>query len=171
MSSQEQATTSQHSEQNAIPASSDSAAPSSPAPAPAPLPFKQDVQHATTNRDAHDKPADPPPPQPTNPRLAAIASKHAILSATLADLQCKRSALVAEAKLPSGLDMPAEWSEEQKTKQALATANGVIKEHIALLHKYNEMKDIGQGLMGLIADKRGVRVGTVMEEFEMGEKD
>lgn len=67
--------------------------------------------------------------------------------------------------------MPADWSEEQKTKQALASANAVIKEHIALLHKYNGMKDIGLGLLGLIADKRGVRVGGVMEEFGVGEKD
>ena len=67
--------------------------------------------------------------------------------------------------------MPADWSEEQKIRQAMSTASGVIKEHIQLLHKYNEMKDIGLGLMGLIADKRGARVGTVMEEFGVGEKD
>ena len=45
----------------------------------------------------------------------------------------------------------------------------VIKNHIALLHKYNEIKDIGQGLMGLIADKRDCRVVSVMEEFGVGE--
>lgn len=47
----------------------------------------------------------------------------------------------------------------------------VIKSHIALLHKYNEIKDIGQGLMGLIADKRDCRVVSVMEEFGVGEGD
>ena len=47
----------------------------------------------------------------------------------------------------------------------------VIKGHIALLHKYNEIKDIGQGLMGLIADKRDCRVKVVMDDFGMGEKD
>ena len=47
----------------------------------------------------------------------------------------------------------------------------MVKEHITLLHKYNEIKDIGQGLMGLIADKRDCRVVKVMDEFGVGEKD
>lgn len=47
----------------------------------------------------------------------------------------------------------------------------MVKEHITLLHKYNEIKDIGQGLMGLIADKRDCRVVVVMDEFGVGEKD
>ena len=67
--------------------------------------------------------------------------------------------------------MPAEWDEEHRTKQALSGAQAIIKEHIGLLHEYNEMKDIGQGLMGLIAEQRGVRVGEVMEDFNMGRKD
>ena len=107
----------------------------------------------------------------SNPRLAAIAAKKATLEATLANVRSQRSALVAEAKFPSGLDMPADWSDEQRTKQALLSANAVIKEHIANLHRYNEIKDVGQGLMGLIADKRGVRVAEVMREYDMGEKD
>lgn len=47
----------------------------------------------------------------------------------------------------------------------------MIKEHIQLLHRYNEIKDIGQGLMGLIAEKRGCRIKDVMEEFGVDEKD
>jgi hypothetical protein len=46
-----------------------------------------------------------------------------------------------------------------------------VKRHIGLLHAYNEIKDVGQGLMGLIADSRGVRVREVMEEMGVGEKD
>ena len=67
--------------------------------------------------------------------------------------------------------MPDTWSDEERTKSAMTTANATIKEHIALLHKYNEIKDIGQGLMGLVADKRDVRVAAVMEEYGMSEKD
>ena len=111
------------------------------------------------------------PQEVSNPRLEALAAKKAKLEETLAGLQTQRSALVAEAKLPSGLTMPESWSNEERTKSALETAKGVIKEHIALLHKYNEIKDIGQGLMGLIADKRGVRMATVMEDYGMCEKD
>ena len=49
----------------------------------------------------------------------------------------------------------------------------VIKEHIARLHAYNEIKDGAQGLMGLVADARGVRVAELYEggEFGVAEKD
>lgn len=47
----------------------------------------------------------------------------------------------------------------------------MVKQHIGLLHQYNEIKDIGLGLMGLIADARGVRLGEVLEEFGVGGKD
>ncbi|KAK4570027.1 hypothetical protein LTR86_002997 [Recurvomyces mirabilis] len=135
-----------------IPPSSDAPAPSSPSPVKTSQP-------------------DTSTPAPPNPRLTALATKKATLEQTLADLQAQRSAIVAQTTLPSGLAMPADWNEEQRTRQALTGANSIIKEHIALLHKYNEMKDIGQGLMGLIAEQRGVRVSEVMEDFDMGRKD
>ncbi|KAI7487774.1 hypothetical protein D0860_01783 [Hortaea werneckii] len=164
MSSQEETTTpKQQAASSTAPPSSDSTIPSSPAP-----PRHNDNVKMTADKQLETNQAGS---QTSNPRLAALESKRQRLLATLADLQAQRSQLVSEAKLPSGLDMPLEWSEEQKNKQALATANGVIKDHIQLLHKYNEMKDIGLGLMGLIADKRGVRIGTVMEDFGMDEKD
>jgi hypothetical protein len=50
-------------------------------------------------------------------------------------------------------------------------AKDLIDTHIKLLHTYNEIKDIGQGLMGLLADQRGVRIVEVQEEFEVGAKD
>ncbi|KAL4819491.1 Swi5-domain-containing protein [Aspergillus spinulosporus] len=46
-----------------------------------------------------------------------------------------------------------------------------VKRHIQLLHEYNEIKDIGQGLMGLIADARGVRQVEVQKEFGLSLKD
>ncbi|KAL4734900.1 Swi5-domain-containing protein [Aspergillus similis] len=46
-----------------------------------------------------------------------------------------------------------------------------VKRHIRLLHEYNEIKDIGQGLMGLIADARGVRQVDVLKEFGLGMND
>ncbi|KAL6236639.1 DNA repair protein [Aspergillus navahoensis] len=46
-----------------------------------------------------------------------------------------------------------------------------VKRHIRLLHEYNEIKDIGQGLMGLIADARGVRQVDVQREFGADVKD
>ncbi|KAI7324639.1 hypothetical protein KC315_g8208 [Hortaea werneckii] len=165
MSSQEETTTTpkQLAASSTAPPSSDSTLPTSPAP-----PRHNGNTNMTTGKQ---RDSDQAGSQPSNPRLAALEFKRERLLNTLADLQAQRSQLVSEAKLPSGLDMPPDWSDEQKNKQALATANGAIKDHIQLLHKYNEMKDIGLGLMGLIADKRGVRIGTVMEDFGMDEKD
>lgn len=46
-----------------------------------------------------------------------------------------------------------------------------MNSHIRLLHTYNELRDIGTGLMGLLADQRGVRVREVMAEFGVGDGD
>lgn len=46
-----------------------------------------------------------------------------------------------------------------------------VKKHIRLLHEYNEIKDVGQGLMGLIADARNVRQIEVQKEFGVGDRD
>lgn len=54
-----------------------------------------------------------------------------------------------------------------RTKDAQAT----VKTHIKLLHDYNEIRDVGQGLMGIIADNRGVRVRDVYQDFGVGEGD
>lgn len=112
-----------------------------------------------------------------NPRLAALEARKAALTQTLSDLKAQRQQLATQAKLPSGLPLPTSTpsgeplSEDEILASALKSSNAVIKEHIALLHKYNEIKDIGQGLMGLIADQRDCRVMAVMEEFGVGEAD
>lgn len=46
-----------------------------------------------------------------------------------------------------------------------------VKQHIKLLHDYNDIRDIGQGLIGMIADNRGVRIGEIYGEFGVGFKD
>ena len=50
-------------------------------------------------------------------------------------------------------------------------AQATVKAHIKLLHDYNEIRDVGQGLMGIIADTRGVRVRDVYADFDVGEGD
>lgn len=115
--------------------------------------------------------------KPTNPRLTAREAKKAALEQTLLDLKAQRLELATQAKLPSGLPLPTTnpsgepLSEDELLASALKSSGSVVKGHIALLHKYNEIKDIGQGLMGLIADKRDCRVVKVMEEFGIGEAD
>lgn len=115
--------------------------------------------------------------QATNPRLTALEAKKAALQQTLLDLKSQRHELALQTKLPSGLTLPTTTpngealSDDEILASALKSSNAVIKEHISLLHKYNEIKDVGQGLMGLIADKRDCRVVKVMEEFGIGEGD
>lgn len=54
---------------------------------------------------------------------------------------------------------------------AMEHANLTLKRHIKLLHDYNEIKDIGTGIIGIIADQRGVRIADVMEEMGVREGD
>ncbi|PGH28770.1 DNA repair protein Swi5/Sae3 [[Emmonsia] crescens] len=50
-------------------------------------------------------------------------------------------------------------------------ATAIVQRHIRLLHEYNEIKDIGQGLIGLIAEARGVRHVDVQRDFGVGDRD
>ena len=49
--------------------------------------------------------------------------------------------------------------------------NIIVRRHIRLLHEYNEIKDIGQGLMGLIADAQGLRQVDVQNQYGVGNAD
>ncbi|KAH0430433.1 hypothetical protein CcaCcLH18_07813 [Colletotrichum camelliae] len=52
-------------------------------------------------------------------------------------------------------------------------ASAVVARHVKLLREYNEIKDVGQQLMGLVAENRGATVGSLYEtgEFGVGPKD
>lgn len=47
-------------------------------------------------------------------------------------------------------------------------AEVIVQTHIRRLKEYNDMKDIGQQLIGLVAENRGVPVGTLYESGEFG---
>jgi hypothetical protein len=55
--------------------------------------------------------------------------------------------------------------------QLLVGAQGVIKDHIKLLGQYNEIRDAGQQLIGLVADRRELRVRDVQGDFGVGDGD
>jgi len=55
--------------------------------------------------------------------------------------------------------------------RVLEHSTKTVKQHIELLHAYNGIRDVGQGLIGLIAEQRGVRVKDLMEEFGVDVKD
>ncbi|KAF6828889.1 duf1337 domain-containing protein [Colletotrichum musicola] len=52
-------------------------------------------------------------------------------------------------------------------------ASAVVARHIKLLREYNQIKDVGQQLMGIVAENRGVTVGSLYKsgEFGVGLKD
>lgn len=101
---------------------------------------------------------------------------------TLAELKAQRAALIASlAVLPNlqELTTSSETSEaasqsasaEMTDSEIMAAANRIVKKHIKLLHEYNEIKDVGQGLMGLIAEQRGARIVEIQDEFGISPKD
>ncbi|PMD24380.1 Swi5-domain-containing protein [Hyaloscypha hepaticicola] len=82
-----------------------------------------------------------------------IASIQNRISALEAEIATKRAKLDEVVK---GLKQPAAET---------------VKNHIKLLHDYNDIRDVGQGLIGMIADNRGVRVGELYAEFGVGLQD
>jgi hypothetical protein len=95
------------------------------------------------------------------------AQKSAML-ASLAALPAIRVLMEENASTDASM---ADVDDEATEVDIMAAANKIVKEHIKLLHEYNELKDVGQGLMGLIADQRGVRIVEVQEEFGIEAQD
>lgn len=75
----------------------------------------------------------------------------------------------AEEAEPTTIQPMAPSLSETDVEIAMDHANATLKRHIMLLHDYNEIKDIGTGIIGIIADQRGVRIVDVMEELGVGE--
>ena len=112
-------------------------------------------------------PPEPPPdpltsPAQTTPAYHLLSSKISTLQTQLTTLKADITTTYAQlaAQKPHALCEPSDQ----------AAAEAITKRHIKLLHDYNEIKDVGLGLMGMIADARGVRLGVVMEEFGVGGK-
>ncbi|KAJ5871028.1 hypothetical protein N7455_005969 [Penicillium solitum] len=81
----------------------------------------------------------------------------ATVRASIASLEAKHAQL--EASLNS------------VTTQLIDNPNTTCERYTQLLHEYNDIKDVGQGLMGLIADARGVRQIEVEKEFGVSGED
>lgn len=118
--------------------------------------------------------------QASNPVPTHPSTKLSPQEITLAELRAQKVGLLASLK-----DLPAikALMEEKQSygvsdddgepteADITAAANKLVKDHIKLLHEYNELKDVGQGLMGLIADQRGVRIVEVQDEFGIDAND
>lgn len=75
------------------------------------------------------------------------------------------------AKQVTGKDVAVDQYNEDQTDALMTEARAQITQHINLLTRYNEVRDIGLGLMGMLAEERGVRLQEVQEEFGMTSKD
>ncbi|KAK6349590.1 hypothetical protein TWF696_005874 [Orbilia brochopaga] len=99
-----------------------------------------------------------PPPAKDDSQLSAkeikyrdsLLAKIAALESEITDIKAQTSAVTAKLENP---------------------AKSTIQQHIKLLHDFNEIRDVGLHLIGMIADERGVGLKTVLSEFGVTEKD
>jgi len=91
------------------------------------------------------------PTPPTDPKTARLHTQIRTLETQISQATTDLLAATSQLKNPD--------------------ASATVKTHIALLHRYNETKDIGMGLLGLISEQRGVRLKEVLEEWGVGERD
>jgi hypothetical protein len=129
---------------------------------------------------AESTPESSSPTKPASP-TKSLSPPKTTQETTLAELKAQRTALLASlAALPNIQSLIAESDttttsqspeSEPTNEEVMAAANKLVKHHIKLLHEYNEIKDTGQGLMGLIADQRGVRIVEVQDEFGIESQD
>lgn len=97
----------------------------------------------------------------------AAQTKLRRLRQTLLELEAQRSRLVDETVDTSSSTSSQVASEASKLEQALKASNEALQNHIRLLTRYNEIKDVGTGLIGMIAEARQQRIVDVMRDFDM----
>lgn len=131
--------------------------------------------------DSQNRAPSPAPALPSSETTPPPSPRTASVQSAVSDLRARRSALLdalsCHPLLPSALQSNhAATSEMERAATAssksildedalVAAAESIVRRHIALLHSYNEIRDVGLGLMGLIADGRGVRLRDVLGEF------
>ncbi|KAI1004469.1 hypothetical protein K3495_g3741 [Podosphaera aphanis] len=92
--------------------------------------------------------------------------------ALFAELKAIKIASITARNTAIEADIASKFSRLQEiNKELKAPAIDTVKHHIKLLHDYNDIRDIGQGLIGMIAEQRGVRIGDLYEEFGVGLQD
>ncbi|OJD31606.1 uncharacterized protein BKCO1_4600043 [Diplodia corticola] len=127
-----------------------------------------------------------PPMHPhADKRLPNAQARTAALQATLADLTARRNDVVKEfaavpsvaEKLPLSCTAAANSAAssapdtDAEKDAAVRVAKAIIQQQIRRLNDYNEMRDVGQELMGIIAESRGVRIKEIQDEFGISTND
>ncbi|PYI10039.1 Swi5-domain-containing protein [Aspergillus sclerotiicarbonarius CBS 121057] len=121
------------------------------------MPPSKPPQQATTTTTTTSHDNDPAPTSLSPDQQAPWDKKLSTLRTSIASLQSQ----ITEIE-----------SQIAQTKAKLKNdPSTTVQRHIRLLHEYNEIKDIAQGLMGLIADARGVRQVDVQREYGVDDRD
>ncbi|KAF2128453.1 Swi5-domain-containing protein [Dothidotthia symphoricarpi CBS 119687] len=129
---------------------------------------KQQTQLDQSQKHTEALPSSTPKRTPQETTLAELKAQKAALLSSLANFPAIQ--VLMEENDASDVDM-SDGDGEPTDADVMAAANKIVKEHIKLLHEYNELKDVGQGLMGLIADQRGVRIVEIQDEFGVDAQD
>ncbi|KAI6715973.1 hypothetical protein JHW43_001470 [Diplocarpon mali] len=107
-------------------------------------------------------------PNPSSPNPQSKSSKDILITELkaikTASILARNASLAAEIATKRAAVL-------EVTAQLTNPAHETVKRHIKLLHDYNDIRDVGQGLVGMIADNRGVRIGELYGEFGVGLKD
>lgn len=104
-----------------------------------------------------------------NPRHTKLQASMNLLETQIAEAGEKLSKTLNALRDTSTIHQ--KYQNTPSDEVMLEQAQIIVTEHIKLLHQYNEIKDVGLGLMGLIAEKEGKRLGEVMEERGVDNKD
>ncbi|KAH6866295.1 Swi5-domain-containing protein [Alternaria rosae] len=134
-------------------------------------PIAQPSTHAQPHADAQRLSSPIPMPPSRTPQEITLDNLRAQKAALLASLGTLPAIQVLMEENALSDAESGDANDEPTETDIMAAANKIVKEHIKLLHEYNELKDVGQGLMGLIADQRGVRIVEVQEEFGIDAQD
>jgi hypothetical protein len=135
--------------------------------------------------DSHDKRRLIPSRHSGQPMGPPKHSRSETLLDTLNTLQCEERDLYQRIYQllcpppPPNIYLPSTIAHTQRnlnlTPEAkefvLQQSKALVKEHISRLTQYNEIRDIGLGLIGIVADMRRERVRDVQEEFGVTDGD
>lgn len=88
----------------------------------------------------------------------------------LVELRTRRDDLVKH-HLRFNDQSEARTIDERQVSQAIAESKEVIKQRIDLLQRYNEIKDIGTALIGMIAEAKQQRMADAMTDFGLEHDD
>lgn len=154
----------------------------------APEPEPPELVPASSSSSQPSEPSQKTPSQSEQSALdlhiSALTTARDTATTTLANLTLERNKLLSTILNNQSTDLVSDtpetnvdnrsdklyiWSSGDPTdddiKRGFEAAKRLKARHVKELQKYNEIKDIAQGLIGLIAEQRGVRVVDVMKEI------